>query len=262
MISLENIKKFFPDNISRDSRFAKYMLKEYVQLAVLDHLSTTPASPKMILIGGTNLRLLKGIDRFSEDLDFDCREMAREEFLDVTDSIIRFLNRSGFNAVARDRENPRLKAFRRNIIFPELLYHLGLSGHPEERFLLKVECQDQRIDYPESTAFAQGCGFFFPLRVPPDPVLCSMKLAAMLNRAKGRDFYDSIFLLQQTVPDYDFLQLAAGVGNLSELKKAVANLLKVTNLKTKRRDCEHLLFNRQNSRRIEYFSQFIDSLHH
>jgi hypothetical protein len=41
----------------------------------------------------------------------------------------------------------------------------------------------------------------------PDGVLCSMKIAAMLSRAKGRDFYDAMILLAQTQPDYDFLSV-------------------------------------------------------
>jgi len=46
---------------------------------------------RVLLIGGTNLRLIQGIDRFSEDLDFDCKEMSEEEFLQMTDSVVRFL---------------------------------------------------------------------------------------------------------------------------------------------------------------------------
>lgn len=42
---------------------------------------------RVLLIGGTNLRLIHGIDRFSEDLDFDCKEMSKEEFLQMTDSL-------------------------------------------------------------------------------------------------------------------------------------------------------------------------------
>lgn len=43
----------------------------------------------------------------------------------------------------------------------------------------------------------------FSLPRPSDVVLCSMKIAAMLARAKGRDFYDLMFLLVQSKPDYD-----------------------------------------------------------
>ena len=34
---------------------------------------------KIFFIGGTNLRLVKGIDRFSEDLDFDCKNFYTKQ---------------------------------------------------------------------------------------------------------------------------------------------------------------------------------------
>jgi hypothetical protein len=37
---------------------------------ILDYLSSTPSIQKMAFIGGTNLRLVKGIDRFSEEFGF------------------------------------------------------------------------------------------------------------------------------------------------------------------------------------------------
>ena len=71
MIDLNYISSFFPPQIAAKADFQKHMLKEYIQLMVLDFLVTTPYVSKLAFIGGTNLRLIKGIDRFSEDLDFD-----------------------------------------------------------------------------------------------------------------------------------------------------------------------------------------------
>jgi predicted nucleotidyltransferase component of viral defense system len=64
MIQLELIRNFFPAEIRENAVFQKYMLKEYIQLLILDYLSTTPFIKKIVFIGGTNLRLVKGIDRF------------------------------------------------------------------------------------------------------------------------------------------------------------------------------------------------------
>ncbi len=41
MISIEQIKNFYPSTINGNAAFLKYMLKEYLQLLVLDYLSTT-----------------------------------------------------------------------------------------------------------------------------------------------------------------------------------------------------------------------------
>ena len=260
MIPIEQILNFYPPALTRNAAFQKHILKEYVQLQVLDFLATTADVRNIIFIGGTNLRLVKGIDRFSEDLDFDCKQLDHKAFEEMTESVILFLRRSGFTVEARDRDNSRLTAFRRSLYFPEFLFNLGLSGHREERFLLKLEAQDQGVGYTPQMAFIKGCGLFFAFPVPPDAVLCAMKLAALLNRGKGRDYYDAMFLLAQTQPDYAFLAARCGVTDLQALKAAIENNLQTVDLNQKHRDFEHLLFNRDNSRRILDFREFVNAL--
>jgi len=134
MIQLDLIKNFFPTSIRNNAIYDKHILKEYIQLMILDFLSTSPFISKIAFIGGTNLRLVKGIDRFSEDFDFDCKKLSKEEFIEMTDSVLRYLERSGFNIVVKDRENSKLTAFRRSYYFPELLFDLGISGYKEKGF--------------------------------------------------------------------------------------------------------------------------------
>lgn len=260
MIDVSFIKSYFPHYIRENVLFDTQILKEYIQLMILDYLSTTPYVKKLSFIGGTNLRLVKGIDRFSEDLDFDCKDMSKEEFMSMTDDVLTFLCRSGLHAEAKDRDNPKLTAYRRSIHFPQLLFELGLSGHRDQRFLIKVEAQDQGIEYTPVTVNVKGCGFFFPLQVPPDDVLCAMKLSALLQRAKGRDFYDAMFLLGQTMPNFDFLKQRCDVGSLDELKQAIYNLLLKIDLNIKKKDFEHMLFSRQNSDKILRFKEFVESM--
>lgn len=250
MIQIEQIKSYFPPFIRENSIFDKYILKEYLQLLILDYLSTTQYIRKMSFIGGTNLRLIKGIDRFSEDLDFDCKELSKDEFFEMTNGVIQFLVRTGLKVEAKDKEDSRLSAFRRNIHFPQLLFDLGLSGHKE----------GQGVPYDSIMVNIKGCGFFFPFPVPSDGVLCSMKIAAMLSRSKGRDFYDLMFLMAHSAPDYDFLSKRCGVNNLQELKLKTVELLKTVDLKKKKMDFEHLLFNKGNSDKILRFADFITSL--
>jgi predicted nucleotidyltransferase component of viral defense system len=260
MIQVETIKNFFPVSVRDNALFYKYMLKEYIQLMILDHLSATPYIRKITFIGGTSIRLIKGIDRFSEDLDFDCKEFSEDEFMDMTNGILRFLHRSGLQVVAKDKNNEKLEAFRRNIHFPELLFDLGLSGHREERFLIKVESQDQLVNYKPEIVNIKGCGFFFPMPVPPDGVLCAMKVSAMLNRQKGRDFYDAMFLLSQNMPDFAFMSVRSGIADLESLKHAVNNMIGSIDMDKKMRDFEHLLFNKNNSTRILHAGEFFREL--
>lgn len=260
MIPFEQIKNFFPAQLAESPTLQKYMLKEYIQLMILDFLSTTSFLKKITFIGGTNLRLVKGIDRFSEDLDFDCKEFSQEDFIDMTDSILGFLQKSSLRAITREKNSDRLKAYRRSIYFPEFLFELRLSGYKDERFLIKVESQDQKILYPRKMINIKGCGFFFPFPVPPDEVLCAMKLSALLSRRKGRDFYDVMFLLGQSQPDYHYLSVKCNIHNLQELKEALNKMLAEVSLEQKSKDFGHLLFHKRNSKKILSFKEFADEL--
>ncbi len=199
-------------------------------------------------------------DKFSEDLDFDCKNLSRDDFTTMTNEVLRFLQRQGLNVVAKDRHKARLSAFRRSLYFPELLFELGISGHRDERFLIKIESEDQLVHYEPVVTNIKGCGFYFPMTVPPDGVLCAMKIAAMLDRQKGRDFYDVMFLLSQTAPDYGFLKEKHGIADLEMLKAEAEKVFKTVDLHAKRKDFEHLLFNKQNSARILHVSSFFNGL--
>ena len=260
MIDFDFIRGFFPQAIASDSRFQRYMLKEYLQLLILDRLANSPYASRLCFIGGTNLRLIQGIDRFSEDLDFDCKDLSEEEFQTMTDGIVRYLQQNGWAVETRDRENSKLTAFRRNLYFPQLLFNLSLSGHREERFLIKVEAQDQGAAYTPEVAMVNRMGFFFGIQVPPLDVLCAMKFCAILSRQKGRDFYDTIFLLSKTDPNLAFLQARTGISSIEELKAAVASCLQNVDLQQKKRDFVHLLFNEANAERVLQFEAVMQGL--
>ena len=177
MIDMEYIRGFYPPYIAQNAGFQKHMLNEYVELLALEWIARSPYASKLIFIGGTNLRLIHGIDRFSEDLDFDCKGLSESDFdckglsesdfRQMSDDLVRYLQLQGLNAELRNKENSRLTAFRSNVHFPELLFDMQLTGHREERFLVKIEAQDQGIDYPREMAIVQRNGFSFPVPVPP-----------------------------------------------------------------------------------------------
>ena len=259
MIELSTLLGFYPPQIAENATFHKHILKEYVELLSLEYLSRSSFVPHLAFIGGTNLRLVYGIDRFSEDLDFDCKDFSESQFMEMTDGLIAYLKMNGLQAEPRDKANENLTAFRRNIYFPGLLFELGLSGHRDERFLMKVEAQDQGVSYQPEMVMVNRCGFFFALPVPNPSVMLSMKLSALLVRAKGRDFYDTIFLWQRTEPDYSFLKSRSGIGGSDELREALKVLISQTDLDLKRRDFEHLLFQSARSEQILHFGEFVKS---
>ena len=260
MIDLQYIRNFYPANIGGNPRFDRLVLKEYLQLLILDYIQNTKYAPLLTFIGGTCLRHVYGIDRFSEDLDFDCKQLTQESFIAMTDDVITYLQHNGVNAVARDKNTSRLTAFRRNIYFPELLFDLNLSGHRDERLMVKIEAQDQGIDYEPQVVTINKLGFTFLLRCAPADIICSMKIAALLGRGKGRDFYDLIFLSSLTKPNFDFLRERCDIADGTELESALLDVLVSSNLQLKRQDFAHLVIDDRQADKILLFPNIIPTL--
>ncbi|MCK9271123.1 MAG: nucleotidyl transferase AbiEii/AbiGii toxin family protein [Bacteroidales bacterium] len=98
--------------------------------------------------------------------------------------------------------------------------------------MIKIESEDQKIEYQQKMAIIKGCGFFFTFPVPSDQVLCAMKISALLSRQKGRDFYDTMFLMGQN-PAYCSHRILSKETQNQVLYYCLMNLLK---------DCEAALF--------------------
>lgn len=86
-----------------------------------------------------------------------------------------------------------------------------------------------------------------------------MKISALLSRGKGRDFYDTMFLLPQTEPNIDFLQKSNGIKDRAHLKSELLKVADNVDLNMKKRDFEHLLFNAHSSEKILQFKEFVEN---
>ncbi|MBU0488469.1 MAG: nucleotidyl transferase AbiEii/AbiGii toxin family protein [Bacteroidetes bacterium] len=258
MLDIKQIQSYYPPFLQGKDKL-KYLLREYMQYHSLQFLSNTKYARDLCFIGGTNLRMVHGISRFSEDLDFDINNMDRSAFVAMTDSLVNYINKTGIKAVVEDREKElKLKAFRRNIVLPGFLQEHRVSAIKEEKFLIKIECQNQGVQYTSKTTLISGCGTLFQFPVPPDDVLCSMKLSALLSRRKGRDFYDAIFLLSKTKPNYGFLKERQNIATGKELKKQLIKTIEETNLSLKAQDFKDLIFEPEENKKILFFREFVE----
>ncbi|MBI5219690.1 MAG: nucleotidyl transferase AbiEii/AbiGii toxin family protein [Bacteroidia bacterium] len=254
MISIEQIKSYYS---LTEQKKLNCIVKEDVQLQILNFLSSTKDAQKLCLIGGTNLRLVHGIDRFSEDLDFDIKKINRTEFKKMTGSIEAYLKNSGYTVNAKYEKEDKLKAFRCALDFPGFAYEQGLSPHKDKKFEIKIECQDQGVNYFPKVHLISKNNYVFNFPVPPDDVLCSMKISALLQRSKGRDFYDVMFLLNKTTPNMYFLKERVGIKNKTELKEALLTKADSANLELRRKDFLHLEINDNSNEKILLFKNFI-----
>ena len=258
MISFNEIKSFFSEGLRTNPSHFEYMLKEYFHYRMLDIIFSGEYASKMSFIGGTNLRILHQIQRFSEDLDFDCFNLSREDFLSLTDKIINRLRQEGINVEADDKEkDKKLIALRRNIVFPGLLFDLGFTGHREKKLLIKIECEPHNYEYEPEKPIIQKFNVFTQILAPSPAILLSMKTGAVLERGMGRDFYDFIFLSGKTDPDFGYLEAKFGIRNFTDLYNRILESIQETNFKLKSRDFEKLVFDQGETKKVLFFNEYI-----
>ncbi|TVR70869.1 MAG: hypothetical protein EA408_10355 [Marinilabiliales bacterium] len=258
MIVFDEIISSFSDRLRSNPSHFEFMLKEYFHYRMLDFIFSEEEASKLSLIGGTNLRILHHIQRFSEDLDFDCFSLSRKEFLILTDKVIKRLTQEGIKVEAEDKEkDQKLTAFRRNITFPGLMYELGLTGHREKKLLIKIECEPHNFNYAQEKPIIQKFNVFTQIYAPPPAILLSMKTGAVLERGKGRDFYDFIFLSGITEPDFGYLNEKYRITNHTELYQRILESCETTDFITKSRDFAKLVFDPPEKKKVLLFKDYI-----
>jgi hypothetical protein len=155
-------------------------LREYLQAFIMRSLHESEASRSIAFVGGTALRFLEDLPRFSEDLDFSrigtdgydpvrrLRKLGRDLDLAGFDSAVRWIERT-----------PVQVAWIRTA---SLLAEAGLSGHREQKLSIKVEIDTRP---PAGAAMQRSVitrHFTFVIRHHDLPSLITGKLHALLMR--------------------------------------------------------------------------------
>ena len=119
---------------------------------MLKSLFNSKHSGSLSFLGGTALRYFYDLKRFSEDLDFDCFNLTRTLFFELTDEVNKELQTSGFNVIPEDKKKHEgLKAFRRVFIFPEQLKGALLSASVDRKLATRriYDCEHMLFDKNE-----------------------------------------------------------------------------------------------------------------
>ncbi len=253
MISLTEIANYFPAHLKLNKQS---MLREYLQCIILEIIYQGPFADKLCFLGGTCIRLVHNSGRFSEDLDFDHFGMTEINFTSVADHIRKSLELQGYMV---EVGTVHRGAFRCNIRFPGLLFEQGLSGHKEEKILIQLDSQSQRFDFKPETILFTRFGVFTRLSITPPDVLLSQKLYTIVNRprAKGRDYYDVVFLLSRGYkPNYAYLSTKMDIEHPNALREIIRKKLDQVDLDQLAIDLQPFLFVSTDDRRVRYFREF------
>ncbi|MFH1439259.1 MAG: nucleotidyl transferase AbiEii/AbiGii toxin family protein [Candidatus Woesearchaeota archaeon] len=191
MISKEEINRIALKNgINSYQQEKEYLLKLFLYFYYKKYQDA-------VFKGGTSLRFLFGLERFSEDLDFNVKnsEKFREQIKEILKDILKigiqayFLKEEmfddsynceiGFNGPLYKGTTQTRNKFR-----IDAGYRTGIFRKPEWKIM--------KSEYPETEDKV------LILTMNIDEVLAE-KACAMLNRKKGRDLYDVWFILKARV---------------------------------------------------------------
>ena len=172
------------------------ILREYLQARLLGSLQRAGAMIPLAFQGGTALRFLYAIPRYSEDLDFTLeQDRDRFDFRAYLRAIRSEFESEGYTVVIRLNDRSTVNsAFVR---FPGLLYELGLSPHRDESSAVKIEVDTNPPVGAGLTTTVVRRYIVLQLHHHDRASLLAGKLHALLQRpyTKGRDLYDLLWYL-------------------------------------------------------------------
>ncbi|MBN1869027.1 MAG: nucleotidyl transferase AbiEii/AbiGii toxin family protein [Candidatus Omnitrophica bacterium] len=247
---IEIFKEQFSPRMTNEEKI--HRVRELLQIMALKIMYDKGSLDKLVFVGGTALRVLYDLKRFSEDLDFSLYEKKGYDFKRMMDELAAGFKLYGLNADMKVNDDKTVQAA--FVKFEGLLKGLGLSPMGSQKLTIKVEVD---TNPPEGAVFEKSMvnkTYFFYVPHPDLASLYAGKLSACFYRKyiKGRDFYDFIwFLARKIKPNYRLFNNAVqqtqgtppGVDETNIKDFLLENLARV-DLKQAARDVERFLEDR------------------
>jgi predicted nucleotidyltransferase component of viral defense system len=174
----------------------KNAAREYLQARILEGLQRSGAFAALAFQGGTSLRFLFSLPRFSEDLDFALEgQEAGYDLRRWLSQIQMDLGREGYAVTLKVSDRRTVHGV--FVGFPGLLFDLGLSGRREESLSVKLGVDTHP---PAGAGLAISIvrrHAILRLQHHDRASLLAGKLHAIFARpySKGRDLYDLLWYL-------------------------------------------------------------------
>ncbi len=214
MISEAVLKRLESYKCSTHQEYEAALLEIIQEIALLG-LWRSKFFEEATFYGGTALRILYGLDRFSEDLDFSLlKKEPNFEMKSYHQSVVRELQSLGFDVTVEEKKKTIDTAVQSAFIKANTREHflrIGLSTEDQRRMhsnkVLKVKFE---VDTDPPLKFNVD---YRPLTFPGPfsvatmtlPDLFAGKMHALLFReykgwVKGRDWYDFLWFIGQKIP--------------------------------------------------------------
>lgn len=186
-------------------------LREYLQNYILFLMQKVGMSGSLYFVGGTALRFLYRIGRYSEDLDFSVGDWIPAKLPDLMKRMESQLEKAGYSCTLKTKE---ARAVQKIVIgFSDLLYESGLSHRKNQKLNIHIEID---LNPPQGWRGTKTIVDLYQTVVIQHYDLSSLfagKMHALLTRryTKGRDVYDLFWYRtkqKQLTPNFPMLNNA------------------------------------------------------
>ena len=240
------------------------ILREFLQCQWLDFLYQQKESQNLHFIGGTSLRILRGLDRFSEDLDFDNTGLSTLELKKLLAGTAHEFERMGFRPEYTFR-GIKINTWRADLKFGgSALKTIGVSAHEDEKLSIQFNATKPLVPIEREIVLLNRFGVTEQIITNTLPTLLSQKTLAALERrtVKARDFYDIAWLLSRGVaPSLPTLQ-HQNIDTLADFKHRLQKrFLEISpDLKRLKSQLEPFLIDQKKVSFLDYFDQIIGQM--
>lgn len=236
------------------------VLREYLQSKILELIYWEKASLGLFFVGGTSLRLLYGLDRFSEDLDFDAVKVSAAEIEKKVELVCQKLQEENIDLDLYHNKTSQKTHF--ELRFPKLLFDLKISQNSGEKLTIKLDFEFFWQRQTREVIFFNRYGFLANVVTKTLNQILVEKLAAFLGREQTqvRDIYDIVWLIAQGAKfDKEFAK--ANKFGVELINKSKVKFEKEKNqLQTLETKLKPFLLNEQNSQKIKFLGAMLDKV--
>lgn len=195
------------------------ILREYLQTRFLVEFYGLTEARKMSFVGGTSLRLLRDLPRFSEDLDFDNLGLKDMQVSDLVEQVVNRFRQE--NIEVELKKSIREKKTYYELRFPRVLFELKISSNQKEKMMVKVDYARNWQGQKTEIKLFSGYGLMEQVVTNNLDQILVQKLTAYVNRARtqARDIYDIVWLYSQGARLDEKFADKNGVGDILEKTK-------------------------------------------
>lgn len=204
---IEIIKQQLTGGMTQEQKLNR--AREVLQLTALKIIYDKGYFKNLSFTGGTALRVLFDLKRFSEDLDFSLVDAKGYDFGRMVAALLKEYELYGLKAEGMPKDDKNVHSV--FLKFPSLLKEVGLSALKDQKLSIKLEIDSNPPEGGRIVSTLVNKVYMFNIVHFDLPSLFATKLHACFFRkyAKGRDFYDLIWYLSRKVsPNFILLNNA------------------------------------------------------